>query len=134
MLDLRRDRQGVLSYTVAVRSLDGSGAQRRGVRLLPARAVRAPEPGWVKCTMRLRNTGAPGQAPYTNADVYRLSANAPAGWTTWLPHTVVTAPAGGVATVEVYARRDTGRHGVVELTAVSESDPRRSSTAVCSTK
>jgi hypothetical protein len=38
VLGKQRTKSGELSYTVAIRSLDGSGPQRRGVRLLPADA------------------------------------------------------------------------------------------------
>lgn len=40
VLDLQRDSRGVLSYTVAVRSLDGAGPQQRGVRVNPTAARR----------------------------------------------------------------------------------------------
>ncbi|MFA1541319.1 hypothetical protein [Actinomadura monticuli] len=56
VLDVKRDRTGVLSYTVAVGSLDGAGPQRRGVRLTPGLA-RPTGAGWTKCTMTLSNTG-----------------------------------------------------------------------------
>ena len=42
VLDLKRDRKGVLSYTVAIRSLDGAGPNKRGVKLLPAVGIPAP--------------------------------------------------------------------------------------------
>jgi M6 family metalloprotease-like protein len=53
VLDVRRDRSGVLSYTVAVRSLDGAGAHRRGVTVYPGGAV-ASRHGWARCTLALR--------------------------------------------------------------------------------
>ena len=42
---------GVLSYTVAVRSLDGAGSQRRGVKLLPTAGVPTSD-GWARCVRR----------------------------------------------------------------------------------
>jgi hypothetical protein len=63
VLDIKRDASGVLSYTVAVRSLDGAGTQQRGVRLSPGVGVAAPQHGYAKCTLPLRNTGTAGTAP-----------------------------------------------------------------------
>ena len=134
VLDIRRDASGVLSYTVAVRSLDGSGTQRRGVRLSPGVGVAAPRHGYVKCTLPLRNTGTAGTAPYTDADVYRLSATASGrGWSAWLPNALATAKAGQRTTVQVYAEHAAGaaRLGAVRLTATSESDPAKKATATC---
>ncbi|GAA0335421.1 M6 family metalloprotease domain-containing protein [Actinoallomurus spadix] len=134
VLDIRRDKAGVLSYTVAVRSLDGSGAQRRGVRLSPGVGVAAPQRGWARCALPLRNTGAAGTGTYGSSDVYRLSATAVGGgWTAWLPNALATAKAGGRTTVQVYAKRNAGaaHAGRIRLTATSESDPTKKATATC---
>ncbi|BBJ38662.1 hypothetical protein SSPO_013800 [Streptomyces antimycoticus] len=42
VLDLKRDRSGVLSYTIAVKSLDGAGPQRRGLALHRGEAKGTP--------------------------------------------------------------------------------------------
>ncbi|GAA2106641.1 M6 family metalloprotease domain-containing protein [Actinomadura alba] len=134
VLDLKRDKTGILSYTVAIRSLDGAGTQRRGVRLLPGVGVAAPQQGWAKCTLPLRNTGTAGTAPYSDSDVYRLTASSSGqGWSAWLPNDLATAKAGQQASVQVYAKRDSGgaKVGKVTLTATSESDPTKKSTANC---
>jgi len=134
VLDIKRDKSGVLSYTVAVRSLDGSGAQARGVRLSPGVGAAAPQHGWAKCTLPLRNTGAAGTAPYADSDVYRLSATASGhGWSAWLPNALATAKAGQRVAVTVYAEHAAGaaHAGTVKLTATSESDPAKKATTVC---
>jgi M6 family metalloprotease-like protein len=139
--DVKRDRAGALSYTVAIRSLDGAGPQRRGVVVYPSAAIVAPS-GWARCTMLMRNTGRAAAVPpghpedvtaYLNSDVYRLSAAAGNGWTTWLPATVTTARFGQLAPVQVYVQRPAGaRRGTqVQLTATSESDPTKTSTSTC---
>ncbi|MEU9839326.1 M6 family metalloprotease domain-containing protein [Actinomadura sp. NPDC048032] len=132
VLNLRRDRRGVLSYTVAVSSLDGAGPQRRGVRVDsgPARPTGA---GWTKCTMTLTNTGRGGDGPHAS-DVFRLKASVSgAGWTTWLPNELATAPAGGRAKVEVWAKAGPGasRHARLSLTGTSESAPSKSDSGTC---
>jgi hypothetical protein len=141
VLDVRRDRAGVLSYTVAVRSLDGAGAQRRGVAAYPSLTF-APRDGWARCTLAVRNTGRAAPVPaghpedvsaYVNSDVYRISASAGSGWRTWLPATVTTARFGQIVPVRVYVKRgaDADRGTRVRVTVTSESDPTKTSTATC---
>jgi hypothetical protein len=141
VLDLRRDKTGALSYTIAVRSLDGAGPHRRGVTVLPSAAV-APRDGWARCTLPVRNTGSAAPVPpghpddvtaLAGGDVYRISASVGAGWTTSLPATVTAARFGQTVTVPVYARRGAGAPRVarVRVTATSESDPTKASTGTC---
>ncbi|RJL34505.1 M6 family metalloprotease domain-containing protein [Bailinhaonella thermotolerans] len=142
VLDLKRDKQGVLSYTVAIRSLDGAGPQARGVRLLPAAGVSTPK-RWATCRFPLLNTGraaAPGGShpedvsAYVGKDVYRLSASIEGrGWEVWLPNELATAAFGKHVTVPVHAHRGDGgsRTAKLRLTATSESDKTKTSTATC---
>jgi M6 family metalloprotease-like protein len=145
VLNIQRDQQGVLSYTVAIRSLDGSGPQRRGVQLA-ATTARAGGSGLANCSSPLINTGqiAPPQqtghpedvSAYLRGDVYRLSATVEgSGWTTWLPNHLATASAGKPVQVPVYAKQNTPGSKLVRvnLTATSESDPTKTSTATCYT-
>ena len=130
VLDLKRDKDGVLSYTVAIRSLDGTGPQRRGVALNSGKG----EPtggGWTKCKLTLRNTGQGGDG-YYGSDVFRLKASAP-GWTTWLPNELATAKAGEGSEVEVWAKPAAGpqRKANLQLTGTSESDPSKSANGSC---
>ena len=143
VLDIDRDPSGVLSYTVAVRSLDGSGPHQRGVFAGPTVAVPPPPNGWTKCTLPVLNTGRTAAVPpghpedvsaYVTSDVYRISA-APssAGWRTFLPKTVVAARAGEIVPVQVFATRATGtRPGTqIRVTVTSESDPTKTTTVTC---
>lgn len=142
VLDVERDWRGVLSYTVAVRSLDGAGPQARGAKLgrpskrgiRPARTAR--------CTFPLRNTGQAGSsaghpedvARYADSDVYRLSTRTSGRrWSAWVPSETVAARAGRTIDVPVYAQRRSGGSpfAEVELTARSESDPRAAAKATC---
>jgi M6 family metalloprotease-like protein len=142
VLDVRRSRAGVLSYTIAVRSLDGAGPHRRGVTVYPD-AVRAPRDGWARCTLPVRNTGRPVAVPashpedvtaYIGSDVYRVSAaTSAAGWATWLPATVTAARFGQTVPVQVYVKRGPGalRSTRVRVTVTSESDPTKAATGTC---
>ncbi len=142
VLDVRRDRLGQLSYTVAVRSLDGSGPQRRGVAVLPTAGL-PDRDGLATCRFPLVNTGrsAPpaGEHPedvraYLGGDVYRVSATVHGrGWAVSVPNQLASADFGRYVRVPVYAKRSGSgsRVAKVALTATSESDPTKSATANC---
>ncbi|GAA0924756.1 peptidase M6 [Virgisporangium aurantiacum] len=142
VLDLQRDRRGILSYTVAVRSLDGAGPHVRGVKAYPS-VTKAPRTGgWAKCVLPVRNTGKAAPVSghpedvtaYVGSDVYRVKAATSArGWTTWVANAVATAKFGQTVPVTVYVKRDPGaqRSAAVQLTATSESDPTKSATTSC---
>lgn len=116
VLDRKRDR-GVLSYEVAVRSLDGAGPSARGVKAFPATA-RRDHSGWARCTIPVRNTGRA-------ADVFRVTASGAS-----LPRTVVAVPAGHTSAVEVYVK---GGHRTT-VTVTSESNAAAKATTSCSVR
>ncbi|MGW1342440.1 M6 family metalloprotease domain-containing protein [Kribbella sp. NPDC002412] len=137
--NVKRDRQGVLSYTVAIRSLDGAGAQKRGVQVLPT--VAKPQQNGVQtCSFQLTNTGQAGAGsqhpedvtPYLKGDVYRVSAKIDgSGWSMSLPNALATTNAGQHTTVPVYTKSGTAPLAKITLTATSESDPTKRATATC---
>ncbi|WP_242885488.1 M6 family metalloprotease domain-containing protein [Actinomadura litoris] len=132
VLDLKRDDKGVLSYTVAIRSLDGAGSQRRGVKVDSGDSTPAGS-GWEKCTMQLNNKGKGGTG-YYGSDVFRLKAAVSGnGWTTWLPNALASAPAQGATSVEVWAKPgpNADRKAKITLTGTSESDPTKTDSGTC---
>ncbi|MFY1698055.1 MULTISPECIES: M6 family metalloprotease domain-containing protein [unclassified Solwaraspora] len=147
ILDLRRDRTGVLSYTVAVRSLDGAGGpSAHGVALTRGTVTTPnskPTNRGVTCSFTLTNTGsfsAGGQqhpedvSAYLDADVYRLSTRAAGvGWRSDLPNALATAEFGQSTTVKVSvaAAADAVSTGYIKLTATSVSDPTKTRTETC---
>ncbi|WP_157591950.1 M6 family metalloprotease domain-containing protein [Solirubrobacter soli] len=138
ILDKRTDAQGVLHYKVGVRSLDGSGPQTRGVALASPQLGNAE--GYATCTFDLKNTGAMAAVPnvhpqdasaYLDSDIYRLSASATGtGWSAYLKNQFASAEFGQSVSVPVYIEKGTGA-GTVTLNAVSESDPSKTASAVC---
>jgi M6 family metalloprotease-like protein len=135
-VDLQRDPRGTLSYTLAVRSLDGSGPQTRGVALAgaPASAIAAGSTG--RADLTLRNTGARAALPadahprdvstHTDMDVYRLSvATNGDGWSASLQNALAAVPFGGSQSIPLFLSRSTTSTSTatVTVTAVSESDP-----------
>jgi M6 family metalloprotease-like protein len=145
IVNKRTDAQGVLHYTIGIKSLDGAGPQTRGVALQAAPATAADPAGdWATCTFPLTNTGAsaptdpaanPSDAtPYLQSDVYNLSASTTGtGWTAQLKNALATAKFGETISVPVYVSRAAGAAsaGSVALTATSVSDPTKTATAVC---
>ncbi|WP_372517884.1 immune inhibitor A domain-containing protein [Solirubrobacter phytolaccae] len=114
VIDRRTDADGVLHHTVAVRSLDDTGARLRGVRVGAPTVHRDGDA--TTCTFPVTNTG-------DSADVLRLWA------TSARLRTVLVAPrAGETVLVPVDVEPGPGR---VTLTAVSESDDTRSASASC---
>ncbi len=139
ILDKHTDAQGILHYTVGVKSLDGAGPQTRGVSL--AAPQLGSDAGYATCTFNLKNTGAAAAVPagthpqdasaYLNNDIYRLSASASGtGYSAYLKNAFATAKFGDSVSVPVYIEKGTGS-GTVTLNAVSESDPSKTASAVC---
>jgi M6 family metalloprotease-like protein len=139
VINKRTDADGMLRYTVAVRSLDGAGPQTRGVSLASPTLGNAE--GYTTCTFDLKNTGAaaatdPALHPqdanaFLGSDVYRLSASATGtGWAAHLKNALATAKFGESVSVPVYIEKGSGS-GSVTLNAVSESDPSKTASAVC---
>ncbi len=125
VIDLRTDSRGIRNYTIGVRSLDGSGSQQRGVALAAA-------PG---CRFTLTNTGtATAPAAHQGYDIYRLSTSVDGtGWSAQLQNALAAVQFGASQTIPVYLTRGSGRV-TVKLTAISESDPTKSATAICTAR
>jgi M6 family metalloprotease-like protein len=135
IIDLRKDEQGILSYTLAVRSLDGSGPQVRGAALDAPGDLSNSSPN-TPLTFSLHNTGTtaetdpelhPSEAEaYLRSDIYRLSLEIEGeGWTAQLLNGLAAVEFGGSRAVKVYvSRSEAGApSAVVTLKAQSESDP-----------
>jgi hypothetical protein len=119
-----RDDEGVLSYRVAVRSLDGAGVFGRGVELAAGDA-QAAAPGRVAVhTFAVTNTG---QAE----DLVRIKAETADGWETTVSHDVLDVPAGETVDVPVYVTVPNGNPAATELTftATSETDATQTASA-----
>ncbi len=143
VVDLRKDKDGILSYTLAVRSLDGSGPQERGVALeAPAKQESRLE--ITPVVFQLKNAGKAAAADPSlhpsgtaagetiNRDVYHLSATSEGkGWTVSLPNVLAAVEFGGSVPVTVHAVRSEGASRSVKITisAKSESDPSKTASA-----
>jgi len=106
VVDRVTNKDGILSYKLAVRALDGSGPGKRAVAV-------AASPGG-RCLFTVANTGS--QAP----DVYRLSATGGQ-----LANALVALSPGQSQAIRVYPATT----GSVTLRAASESDPAATASA-----
>jgi M6 family metalloprotease-like protein len=146
VLDLHRDNAGVLSYTVGVRSLNGTTAGQYGLELAEGNAVgsrkHTPTGEGVWCSFDLKNNGtfeasssiSERVATLTGSDIYRLEAKVEgAGWRVEVPNALVAAKFGETvsANVAVGASKEAADEGIVTLTVKSESDGSVSATAEC---
>ncbi len=141
VLERSEDDQGLLVYTLAVRSLDGSGAQIRGAELTAPEATRIRQPT-TAIPFQLANPGPPARvdaslhpddvSPFLGSDLYRLSIRVEGrGWSARLLNALAAVETGGSRTVAVYVSRepDAAETATVTLQATSESDPSKSAVA-----
>jgi hypothetical protein len=141
VVDLEKDKAGILSYLLAVRSLDGSGPQRRGVAI-EARAGQKASRTNAPVVFTLKNTGAAVATDpalhaadvnaFLKSDVYRLSATVEGkGWTVQLLNGIASVEFGGSRQVTVYVSNEAGSSSSARVTlkAVSEGDPTKTATA-----
>ena len=144
ILDKRTDADGILRYTVGVRSLAGSGPQTRGVSLGTPTVGRRRGLHDLHVPAQEHGRGGgddPALHPqdasaYLNSDIYRLSASTSAtGWEAHLKNALATAKFGETVQVPVYIAKAAGAaaSGSVTLTATSESDPTKTMSATCGT-
>ena len=141
VIDLRKSKDGILSYALGVRSLDGAGPQQRGAALDARAGQKAAQPT-APVTFTLRNTGTaantdpaihPADAnAFLKSDIYRLSVSVDGkGWKAQLLNGLAAVDFGGARQITVYVSAEAGSDpsAKVTLKAVSEGDPARSATA-----
>ena len=140
VIDRRLDGQGLLSYVVGVRSLDGAGPQARGIRATAPATATAGAPSY---SVTVTNTGSggtlkgrpttPGEPEALFAsDIYRVSVAVDgAGWEAGVQNALVAVRAGESVRVPIFARRTSGGGSAkVTVAVVSESDPAQRSVSV----
>ncbi len=141
VIDMQRDSQGIRTYTLGVRSLDGAGPHKRGVALEAPKAepVRSAD---AVLRFTLRNTGSAAPTDATlhfqnstaslNSDIYRLSVMVEGrGWTAQLANDLAAVKFGESQSVPVYVSHgpQSAASATVTLKAVSESDPGKTAVA-----
>lgn len=143
VIDIHKDLNGILSYTVGVRSLDGSGPQARGISIVWPEEQQISGM-YADCSFGLKNTGAPASidsslhpqntADYLNSDIYRLSVTVYGrGWSAKLRNELSAVRFGDSIAVPIRVMRipTSAPAATVTLKAVSESDPTKIATGLC---
>lgn len=119
--------QGVLSYRVAVRNMDGAGSYTRGVKAESSNAEFAAAGRVAAYYFKVTNTGEA-------ADLIRLNAKTEAGWELMLEHNVIEVQAGETVKVPVYVKIPQGGKKAqpvptnLTFTSRSETDPEKTAT------
>lgn len=134
--DVHRNRDGILSYTLVVRSLDGSGPQKRGMALRARADKLKIKKEMTPVSFVLRNTGQPAPtapslhpseaSPHLNSDLYRLDVSVEGeGWKARLLNALVALPFGQEKEITVYVLPEgaCSKEAILTLKAVSESNP-----------
>lgn len=144
IVDLEKNGDGILSYTLAVKSLDGSGPQERGVDLAGPEEASVGGPN-TPVTFTLTNTGSAGASDpnlhsddataYLNSDLFRISASVEGeGWSGRILNALAAVEAGRSREVTVYISAGSGAaaSGTITLQVTSESDPSKTASATVS--
>ena len=134
VIDIQKNDDGIISYKIGVRSLDGSGQQKRDFIIEPPtiKKIRG-NAGYVFFTVT--NTGEPSATDpslhyqntsrWLNSEIYRLSIKVvDNGWSAQLINGLISLEPGETAEVPVYQERIKGasRKAKVILTVQSECD------------
>ncbi|MGC8891812.1 MAG: hypothetical protein ACP5P6_04320 [Candidatus Saccharicenans sp.] len=137
VVDIHQNKDGILSYTLAVLSLDGSGPQKRGVSVNVQPSKLVVKKSLIPITFRLRNNGQTAPLPtglhpsalaqHFDYDLYRLEASVEGkGWQAKLLNALAAVPFGQEKEITVYLLPgdDCSKKATISLNTVSESDPR----------
>jgi M6 family metalloprotease-like protein len=146
VIDIHKNKQGILSYTLGVRSLDGSGPQQHGVELTLMSAG-GPGAQTENPTFILKNTG---QAARTDpnlhwrdfndclkSDIYRLAVSVEGqGWSAQLLNALAAVKFGDSQAIPVFVSRekDSSETAIITLKATSESDSTKTAVATITVK
>ncbi|OFY54332.1 MAG: hypothetical protein A2X22_13095 [Bacteroidetes bacterium GWF2_49_14] len=135
IIDKHTSPDGILSYTVGIRSLDGPGPQQHGVTVIPVQKPITPDE-IPSVTYAITNTGKPASADSTlisgpagtllNNDIYRVLSNITGeGNATHLSNELIAIPFGETREVTVYVSFDEkgSQEMTLHLRVTSESDP-----------
>ena len=138
VIDLRRDKDGILVYTLAVRSLDGAGPQQRGVTLarpagrssLKLKTEATPVTFTLDQHRRPDGRGSPARTSARMSTGCPCRSKARVGRAVFSTRSSRSKPAPR-AEATVYLSRGPGasKSATVTLSATSESDPSKSATA-----
>jgi hypothetical protein len=124
IIDLQKNAEGILTYKIGVRSLDGQPAGKSRLTLVaPASKKRISSSEYYTF---LVSAGSAEDVFSADYDIYRVSAKVEGGgWNTQLLNSLVSLKSGDKGKIAVFISRDKSSSGSakVTLTLRSESDP-----------
>jgi M6 family metalloprotease-like protein len=124
IVDVNKNEDGILSYEIGVRSLDGSRPRKGNISVIPPSTGKVSAPGYVVFTVT--NSGESKDASSgLNSDIIRLSVNTGSdGWSASLLNNIISLKPGESSEVPVYLSYKDGaaRKTIVKLKVQSESD------------
>jgi M6 family metalloprotease-like protein len=137
IIDLQKNNDGILSYRIGIRSLDGSVPQKRGVAVMPPSSYKMKNQAEY-CTFTISNTGEMVESDPSlhnkdisanlNYDIFRLHITVKGtGWNGQLLNSLVSMKPGESEKIPVYISHNTKCSGSarITLTAKSENDPEK---------
>ncbi|HBC79080.1 MAG TPA: peptidase M6 [Bacteroidales bacterium] len=134
IIDVNKNDEGILSYEVGVRSLDGVTVRKRDVSVSKP-SVRKIKGNNGYVTFTVKNTGESSAAdtsmhhqntlPWLNSDIYRLSVNCEGkGCSASLLNEIISLKPGETGEIPVYVSFDkVTRKEKISLTVTPESEP-----------
>jgi M6 family metalloprotease-like protein len=135
IIDLQKNGDGILSYKIGIRSLDGSGSPKSGISIVAPSSFRMKNMAEY-LTFNIMNTGDPPEtdpalqnknlSAFFNYDIYRLSVSIKGeGWNSQIMNSLASMKPGDSEKVPVFISRETvsSTSAIVTLSVRSESDP-----------
>jgi hypothetical protein len=140
IIDRQINSDGILSYKVGIRSLDGSGPQKRGATITVPSSFKMKNAAEY-CDFTIINTGETAKTDLVsdlnnsenlNYDIYRLSVTIEGtGWNAQILNSLTSMKPGNSEKIPVYISyaKQCSASAKVTLTARSESDPSKTASA-----
>jgi len=135
IINFQKNADGILSYKIGIRSLDGSRPQKRGVDIVPPSSFKMKNQAEY-CTYTITNTGEIAEtnpalhnkdvSASLNYDIFRLAINIEGeGWEAQLLNSLTSMKPGDSEKISVYISHGKvhSNSANVKLTARSENDP-----------
>jgi hypothetical protein len=134
IIDIEKNEEGILSYEIGVRSLDGSGPQKRSLSVSPPPVEKVSDSVYVFFTVKNTSENSATLSSFHSQDtssrftseILRMSVNTEnAGWSAQLMNNFISLKPGETSDVPVYVTHEERAAGKtkINLTVQSESDP-----------
>lgn len=124
IVGLRKNKEGILIYTVGIRSLDGNPVVNDNIRIIPPSVNKITEtPGYL--SFKIKNV-LPDSANAAKSDIFRLSAGSDSeGWHIYLLNNLFSPGSDNEKNLEIYVYHNAkcSKTANIFLTLKSESDP-----------